>query len=319
MRLLATLAAVASVNAFFDDSAFLQRSRRNDDDEGCDEGEYATVNGICADTPELAEETAKLMLEDDDAPASSPVSPVSSEKLRKFPIQQGNTPSQFFGGEEEADTRTKRRSQRMTLLLAKVNFGGNLVDKDGKKIRSKDFINQVNQYGCHCWPSETKEHLTGQGKPLDAIDGACWELRQCHKCIGINYPTEEGRLDGCDPVTTKYKAKISRDENNGLSITCANTLNGKKTNNGDCKRSLCECDKNFADAFSATFREWDSDIWKMEEGGTYSNMCQRPAQSSQRLLSSGPDSCCGNYPNVKPFNSATHSCIDGQVSNDNNF
>lgn len=313
MRLLATFAAVATVNAYLDDTQFLQRSRREaGDDDQCAEGTYDTVDGFCTDSKALAQDIAELVLDDGD-------SPTGRKDPKKFPMGQGT--NQFFGtaGDNDGDlTRTKRRSQRMTLLLAKVNFGGQLVDKDGNKIRSKEFINKVNQYGCHCWPSETKEHLTGQGKPLDEIDSACWELRQCHKCISINYVEGETRPDGCDPVTTKYKAKISRDENNGLAITCSNQLNGKKNNNGDCKRSLCECDKAFAASFADSFATWSADVWKLEESQTYNDMCQRPNGGQQRLLNSGPDSCCGTYPYVKPFNSATHSCIDNVVTNDNN-
>ena len=121
---------------------------------------------------------------------------------------------------------------------------------------------------------------------------------------------------GCDPVTTKYKAKISRNGNGGLSIVCANTLNAKQTNNGDCKRSLCECDKQFADSFAANFEEWSADTWNLEENGTYDAMCVRNSRGS-RALGTGPDSCCGNYPSIRAYNSATHTCIDGEVTSDN--
>jgi hypothetical protein len=309
MRLLATFAAVATVNAFLDDSDILLRSRRQagDDDEGCGEGYVPTVDGLCAEDSALAQEIAG-MYDDDDEP--------TNPNLRKFPMGSSQGAQGETGFFDSGLERTKRRSQRMTLLLAKVTAGGTLVDKDGKKIRSKEFINRVNQYGCHCWPSERKEHLTGYGKALDSIDESCFVLKQCHKCIGIDYPENDSRPQGCDPVTTKYKAKISRDGSNGLSITCANTLNAKGTNNGDCKRSLCECDKAFADSFATNFADWSSDTWQLEQNGNYDEMCVRNSRGA-RALGTGPDSCCGNYPNIKAYNSATHSCVDGVVTSDN--
>ena len=40
--------------------------------------------------------------------------------------------------------------------------------------------------------------------------------------------------------------------------------------------------------------------------------------SMERLTSGeGKDQCCGNYPAKKPFNSQTHQCIDGEVTQDN--
>ena len=100
---------------------------------------------------------------------------------------------------------------------------------------------------------------------------------------------------GCDPVTTKYKAKLSRQENGELEITCSNSLNKKGSNNGDCKRSLCECDKAFAENFannfeewdasnlkrptpqsySQNFEEWDASNWKLEEKGEYDDKCKK--------------------------------------------
>lgn len=307
MRLLATFAAVATVNAFLDDSDILLRSRRSDDDEGCDEGYVLTIDGFCADSAGLAQDLAG-MYDDDDEPTTT-----ANPNIRKFPMGSAQDAAEGFGSGLE---RTKRRSQRMTLLLAKVTSGGSLIDKDtGKKIRSKEFIKRVNQYGCHCWPSQKKEHLTGYGKALDPIDEACFTLKQCHKCIGIDYGS---RSQGCDPVDTKYKAKISRNGSGGLSITCANTLNAKKTNNGDCKRSLCECDKQFADSFSQNFEEWSADTWNLEENGTYDAMCIRNSRGS-RAMGTGPDSCCGNYPSIRAYNSATHSCEEGVVTSNNLF
>ena len=41
-----------------------------------------------------------------------------------------------------------------------------------------------------------------------------------------------------------------------LTFILANTLNAKGTNNGDCKRSLCECDKQFSYQVAGAWNEW---------------------------------------------------------------
>ena len=164
----------------FSDDILLRSRRQTDDDEGCDDGYVLTVDGLCADSAQLAADLADMYDDDEDE---------TDGRLRKFPM--GSSESAEFGSGLE---RTKRRSQRMTLLLAKVIAGGQLVDKDsGNKIKSKDFISRVNEYGCHCWPSQTKEQLTGYGKALDLIDQGCYDLKQCHQCIKIDYgASEEG-------------------------------------------------------------------------------------------------------------------------------
>jgi len=305
MRLLATFAAVATVNALTDENSILSRVRRDDDDLTCEEqGLFPTVGGFCTDTPALAREIA------------TEVSATLDGEARKFPMG-GQSPSIFFNDGIE---RTKRRSQRLTLLLAKVISGGSVSDRNtGKKLKSREFMMRVNQYGCHCWPKSDKEHLAGSGKPLDQVDSACWALKTCHKCIEIDYPLNEDRPQGCDPVTTKYKAKLSRQENGELEITCSNSLNKKGSNNGDCKRSLCECDKAFAENFANNFEEWDASNWKLEEKGEYDDKCKKVFRGSMERLTSGEgkDQCCGNYPAKKPFNSQTHQCIDGEVTQDN--
>ncbi|CAG5081081.1 Oidioi.mRNA.OKI2018_I69.PAR.g9783.t1.cds [Oikopleura dioica] len=138
--------------------------------------------------------------------------------------------------------RTKRRSQRMTMILAKVNFD-TMFDENGEKLRPKRFIERINEYGCYCW-ARAEDKLNGYGTPLDALDSSCQALSKCHTCIKLDYSEET-----CNPHTTKYKAKLTR--NNGtMEVECTNKMNKKETNNGDCKRDLCECDKAFADNFA---------------------------------------------------------------------
>lgn len=302
MRLIATFAAVATVNAtFFEDTNdVLSRSRRvaTDDDDQCAEGEVMSQDGFCFDS---AEEMLDIMGPVDDLDDLDQIA-------RKFPM--GSSIQEEDESSNDATERTKRRSQRITLLVTKASADGTLVDEDGKKMRAKAFMNRVNNYGCHCWPNNrNKEHLTGYGQPLDAVDTVCHELKQCHKCINVDYPVSEARSKGCDPVTTKYKAKLVK-KDGGLEIECTNTLNKRKTNNGDCKRSLCECDKAFAEQFSASFKEWNKETWNLND--SYETYCQRAGGLPERSMA-GPSECCGNFPLRRAYNPANKQCVDGQI------
>lgn len=293
MRLFATLAAVVSAQAFFDET--LLRNRRDEvgDVDACDGEGEVEVDGFCTSDPDVIAALEEANAEEDEEAAGNPLA-------RRFSI---NGPSESNSDQE---SRTKERSQRITLLLTKVQLGNSLVDKNGDRIRPKQFMRMVNEYGCHCWPNDAKKQLSGQGKPIDAVDTSCFNLKQCHKCIDIDWP------ETCDPVTMKYKARLNKDDAGNMIITCANTLNKKKTNNGDCKKSLCECDREFAEQFSVAFETWNESNWKLLNSGSYEEYCTRQP-SAERGMSAGADSCCGDYPNVKPYNSMVHTCEDGIV------
>merc|ERR1712050_537251 len=166
-----------------------------------------------------------------------------------------------------------------------VASDGNLQDvlNPGKKLRAKEFLKRVNNYGCHCWPNNKgKEHLTGYGQPLDDVD----------------------------PVDTKYKAKLTKQDDGSIEIQCMNTLNRKGTNNGDCKRGLCECDKAFAEQFSATFGQWDEELWNLDDA--YDQVCQRNGRAPERSMS-GPQQCCGEFPARRSYNPDNKQCNNGII------
>ena len=90
------------------------------------------------------------------------------------------------------------------------------------------FAQRMNNYGCHCWPDYPQiENLSGQvrkvsmnfrneffqGASLDAIDSSCHKLQDCHACLKQEYGAEV-----CDPVNTRYKARLVGDE-----IRCMNS------------------------------------------------------------------------------------------------
>lgn len=297
MRLLASLAIIASVNAFTNEGDILKRTRRDDDDE-CEDGEL--INGICVDD-ELAQqinfEQAEL-LQPEEQDFSTFI------QARRFPMRPPTTESDA----EEDLERSKKRSQRLMLIMAQCTSNGGCNDENGKKLTPRKFFARTQDYGCHCWIKGSLEGMGGSGVPVDDIDKSCKELSRCHTCISLaNYADED---KACDPVNTKYKAKVSK-KNGNIDIKCLNTLNKKKSNHGDCKRDLCECDKLFAQQFANHFSSWNSPFWKMDKAGA----CVKPGSANRSFGNKGPpDQCCGpEFPYMKPYNTADHQCVDNIV------
>jgi len=266
-------------------------------DDGCGEGEIDLGNGICTDDESVAssirEIQAELAQEDADDKAG--------QLGRRFSM----------GGVDDfssADNmRTKRRTQRLTLLMAKVEG----QQRNVGKFRPREFMKKINGYGCHCWTKPNTEDIGYKGQPLDGVDRACRTLHSCHTCINLDF-------QDCDPVTTKYRAKVVKNGDGTIDIQCTNSMNAKGTNNGECKRSLCECDKQFSEQVAQQWQTWDEGNWNLEGRGLFDAAC---VTNGARSLSAGPpDQCCGtSYPDMKPFSTESHTCNDARITPINNL
>merc|ERR1712227_315757 len=262
-----------------------------DDFEPCEEGTVDVGNGICAE-PDLVDFITEIENEiDNEEPA------VPAIQARRF--QMGTTGTEA-GLNSIDNLRTKRRTQRLTLLATKVQG-----TRSGSKLKPREFLKMMNSYGCHCWTKPNTEDIGYKGKPLDSVDRACRTLKTCHTCISIDY-------SNCDPITTKYRAKVIKTANGGIDIQCMNQMNAKGTNNGHCKKNLCECDKQFAQQVADSWPEWTEKHWQLEKQKLFQQACVNPITSSgSRMVNAPgkPDQCCGySYPHMKPFNSETQEC-----------
>merc|ERR1712113_180176 len=267
-------------------------------EEGCAAGEIDVGNGICTNDPTVAL-TLQNFINDNEETEPQRVT-------RRFPIGQA---TDSFKGPDE-NLRTKRRTQRLTLLMAKVS-----TTESGQNLRPRDFMRQINNYGCHCWTKPNTESIGYKGNPLDGIDRSCRTLKSCHTCINLQF-------ENCDPVTTKYRAKVHKNSDGTIDIQCTNTINQKKNNNGECKRSLCECDKQFAEQVALSWHEWEDKKWKLDNKDLFDKACQATSSNvNGRLLNSGPpDQCCGSsYPDMKPFSTSSHTCQDSHILPKNNI
>lgn len=289
MRLFVALAAFATANAFMGEDNFLKRTRRDDEEVQCDEGEVE-INGFCTDDAEIIEKVRNF-----DAEIEAEETPNLLQMARRFPMPGQTEDSPDFDGLE----RAKRRSQRITLLVAQL---------PKSEIKPRLFMKRINNYGCNCWTKGKKSGIGGSGQPIDELDRVCKELSRCHQCIGIDYSYET-----CDPVKQKYKAKLATVDGK-VQINCVNQMNKKGTNNGDCKKSLCECDKKFAEGFAIKFQNWNEDYWQLDMKGQYESSCNMPKAKMGGMGGGGPNQCCGaKFPDKKPFNDETHKCEDNEV------
>lgn len=268
-----------------------------DIDDGCGEGEIDLGNGICTDDESVASRIREIQAE----LAEDESEDRASSLGRRFSMGQVDDFS------NSGNMRTKRRTQRLTLLMAKVEG----QQRNVGKFRPREFMRRINGYGCHCWTKPNTENIGYKGQPLDGVDRACRTLHSCHTCINLDY-------NECDPVTTKYRAKVVKNGDGTIDIQCTNTMNAKGTNNGECKRSLCECDKQFSEQVAADWQTWDEGNWNLDGRGLFDAAC---VTNGARSMSAGPpDQCCGtSYPDMKPFSTESHTCTDARITPINNL
>lgn len=275
MRLLATFLVVASATEIFEEPSLTRAKRQAEvdgDDVQCEEGDLE-YDGICYTN---SEENQELISE----------------------LSQFDSPLLRGGRGGPAQTRAKKRSQRLTLLVSKLRNSDAAKMPNGKPMKPALFAQRMNNYGCHCWPDYPQiENLSGQGASLDDIDSSCHKLQDCHACLKQEYGAEV-----CDPVNTRYKARLVGDE-----IRCMNKSTGKQA----CKRNLCECDKKFSNEFAASFGSWSSEFAALKEKSIYDDFCRKAGGRGYDSALFVKDSCCGTYPDIKPYSSQTHEC-DGK-------
>jgi len=165
-------------------------------------------------------------------------------------------------------------------------------------LRKKDVIKKMLNYGCHCFPGSKKNRsVGGKGPAMDELDGVCRSQYQCHKCVSMDL--------GCDPDRTPYKVQFKgRKGALQKEIIC-------RDEEGTCGRAMCECDKNMAENLDTVFFKenahngfyWlDKKNKKRNPVFDYEGTCLTPGASPQ------PDTCCGNFPDVVPYNAATKDC-----------
>lgn len=104
---------------------------------------------------------------------------------------------------------------------------------------TKEIFSKIQNYGCHCFPGQTREVGSLGSKYVDPQDQLCMQLASCHRCVQLEF----NHVTDFDTDTSGYSTSL---DPTAKTIECTNNPN---SNNDEerAKYSLCQCDKHFAE------------------------------------------------------------------------
>jgi len=158
-------------------------------------------------------------------------------------------------------------------------------------------------YGCYCLPEGSHDIASGgYGKPLDEIDQACFDFKQCYKCLLDEHKDEE---KACAGEEFGYRAKLDRDSDGNNIIQCTNKP-------GSCRYNICQCDKALAEKLGKHQSTWNESYHTVKGGFERDQHCFAGQGGNHKF-----EECCGNK-NTFPFNQPRrdHQCCDGVQAKD---
>lgn len=164
-------------------------------------------------------------------------------------------------------------------------------------------------YGCYCLPEGSHNIAAGgYGQPVDNIDRACFDFKQCYKCLINEHLDGEGLPR--NPKSETYDGKC-KGENLGYKFDLFIRPNGTKVikcrdKAGSCKRNICECDKKLAEQLSFHESEWDETKHAVRGGFKREEQCIKKKVPWKFV------ECCGDrfdFPFNKPRKD--NQCCEG--------
>lgn len=158
-------------------------------------------------------------------------------------------------------------------------------------------------YGCYCLPEGSHNIAAGgYGKPLDDIDRACFDFKQCYKCL-----VEEHNDDReCKGEEIGYRFDLTTDVNGNKDVVCTNKP-------GSCRYNICQCDVRLAKAFQKYEDDWNQSYHTAKGGFDRDANCVKPVGGGNPVVE-----CCGTT-DTFPFNQPrrSHQCCDGPLAKPN--
>lgn len=118
---------------------------------------------------------------------------------------------------------------------------------------SKTISKMIQNYGCHCFPGNTRVAggvAGAHGPAQDELDHLCQVLSRCHKCVEMDYGVSVQDQEW-DADMGRYRWQLANDG----SLTC-------NQNTDQFKEDLCICDSQYAMAVGAA---WDDSIFDYSE------------------------------------------------------
>lgn len=159
-------------------------------------------------------------------------------------------------------------------------------------------------YGCYCLPEGSHNIAAGgYGKPLDSIDRACFDFKQCYRCLIDEHAGESKECKGED---VGYRMDLTTDDDGNKSIECTNKVNS-------CRYNVCQCDKALAEKLAQFEDTWDESLHSVRGGFKREDNCTKPKGGLHRF-----EECCGDTTTF-PFNQPRRSnqCCDGHEAKPN--
>lgn len=164
-------------------------------------------------------------------------------------------------------------------------------------------------YGCYCLPEGSHDIAAGgYGRPLDGIDRACFDFKQCYHCLVDEHDDDNLTHDGkCRGEELGYRVDLLTDSVTGKkSLQCLNKA-------GTCRRNICECDKRLAEQFSKYEAEWNESYHANRGGFNRDENCFKGNGNGNPF-----ERCCGDRFDF-PLNQPKHlnQCCDGPIAKNN--
>lgn len=181
----------------------------------------------------------------------------------------------------------------------------------------------LRNYGCWCMPRGDRDWANGHGAAVDEVDQVCKDLGHCVTCTQL--------MRNCYDVTDQAYAHTIDVINDPTTSTGERVILNCKDNNvpegkTDCLKMICECQANYLQKIvdralqilEDQFENWDGQYYldtnnlispeysqKGKYAGTFEfETCKKgKLRANQHEITHTPESCCGQHPTWKIFDS----------------
>merc|ERR1712037_111477 len=120
-------------------------------------------------------------------------------------------------------------------------------------------------YGCYCLPEGSHNIASGgYGRPMDNIDRACFDFKQCYRCLVEEYDGERS----CKGEEVGYRFDLITNDDGSKDVQCTNTP-------GSCRYNICQCDLQLARGLAKYESEWDESLHSAKGGFVRDGNCYR--------------------------------------------
>jgi len=154
-------------------------------------------------------------------------------------------------------------------------------------------------YGCYCHFGE--DAGKGQGKVQNSLDRLCKSLQMCYRCATID-SWEHDEI--CHPGSETYVVDMTKDfGGEGIMAECL-----RENNENVCKVHTCCCEVEFITSLIELF--WQGYVFdnslKHGPNWKWSDHCQADWEPHT-------SSCCGEYPQRRPYNMDKQECCIDEI------